>query len=187
MEIRYAYNPPVGAVKHSGSNDFSEGFIMSKVFMSKVVAAVSLMGLSTLSSFVSAEAFVSYKEVPGVVAGVNPVESTITITTEEGVTKTFNVIKGAKVATVKGRAMSLSSLEKGDTVVLKNRVSNPIAGEIKGKILAINEKDMTVKLREHNTQNIVHVKFTDSTGVSAAESVSNLRRGNDLVVPLAAK
>ncbi|MDF3013794.1 MAG: hypothetical protein K0Q78_1998, partial [Cellvibrio sp.] len=60
-------------------------------------------------------------------------------------------------------------------------------GEIKGKILAINEKDMTVKLREHNTKNIVHVKFTDSTGVSAADSVANLRRGNDLVVPLATK
>jgi hypothetical protein len=177
----------VGAVKHSGLNYFPEGSIMSKMFISKVIAAASLISLSTLSTQVSAEAFVSYKEIPGVVAGVNPVESTITITTKDGVTKTFNVIKGAKVATTKGRAMSLSTLAKGDTVVLKNRVSDPIAGEIKGKILAINEKDMTVKLREHNTKNIVHVKFTDSTGVSAADSVANLRRGNDLVVPLATK
>jgi hypothetical protein len=70
---------------------------------------------------------------------------------------------------------------------LKNRVSNPVAGEIKGKILAINAKDMSVRLREQNTRDVVHVKFTESTGVSATESFSNLRRGNDLVVPLAAK
>lgn len=111
---------------------------MSTLSISKLVAVVSLAGLSTLSAYSNAEAFASYKEVPGVVTGVNPDESTITITTEEGVKKTFNVIKGAKVATTKGRVMTLGALEKGDTVVLKNRVSAP-AGDIKGNVLSANQ------------------------------------------------
>ena len=87
----------------------------------------------------NAEAFASYKEVPGVVTKVDAVESTITIKTEDGATKTFNVIKGAKVATEKGRTMSLGSLGKGDTVVLKNRVSSPIASESKAQVLSANQ------------------------------------------------
>ncbi|MEN0039176.1 MAG: hypothetical protein AAGC78_19005 [Cellvibrio sp.] len=110
---------------------------MSKSSFSKFVAFASLVSLSTLSAYSSAEAFASYKEVPGVVTGVNPEESTITITTDEGVKKTFNVIKGAKVATTKGRVMTLGALEKGDTVVLKNRVSTP-AGDIKENTLSAN-------------------------------------------------
>jgi len=112
---------------------------MSKSFISKVVAVVSLASLSTLSVTVNAEAFVSYKEVPGVVTKVDAVESTITIKTEDGATKTFNVIKGAKVATEKGRTMSLGTLAKGDTVVLKNRVSTPIASEAKAQVLSANK------------------------------------------------
>jgi hypothetical protein len=112
---------------------------MSKSFVSNVFAVASLVGLSTLSAYSSAEAFASYKEVPGVVTGVNPSESTITITTEAGVSKTFNVIKGAKVATTKGRVLTLGTLTKGDTVVLKNRVSTPVAGDIKGNVLSVNK------------------------------------------------
>lgn len=96
---------------------------MSNSFVSKVVAAVSLVSLSTLSVMANAEAFASYQEVPGVVTKVDSAESTITIKTEDGVTKTFSVLKNAKVATEKGRTMSLNSLAKGDTVVLKNRIS----------------------------------------------------------------
>ena len=112
---------------------------MSKSFVAKVVAVASLVSLSTLSVMANAEAFASYKEVPGVVMGVNSVDSTITITTKEGESKTFNVIQGAKVATRKGRVMSLSALEKGDTVVLKNRVSSPIASEAKEPVLSANK------------------------------------------------
>lgn len=112
---------------------------MSKSFVAKVVAAVSFASLSTLSVMANAEAFASYKEVPGVVTKVDAVESTITIKTEDGATKTFNVIKGAKVATEKGRTMSLGSLGKGDTVVLKNRVSSPIASESKAQVLSANQ------------------------------------------------
>ena len=112
---------------------------MSKSFVAKVVAVVSLASLSTLSVLANAEAFASYKEVPGVVTKVDAVESTITIKTEDGATKTFNVIKGAKVATEKGRTMSLGSLGKGDTVVLKNRVSSPIASEAKAQVLSANQ------------------------------------------------
>lgn len=109
---------------------------MSTSFVSKVVAVVSLASLSTLSVMANAEAFASYKEVPGVVSKVDAVESTITIKTKDGATKTFNVVKGAKVATEKGRAMTLGSLAKGDTVVLKNRVSTPVAGETKAQVLS---------------------------------------------------
>jgi hypothetical protein len=109
---------------------------MSKSFVSKVVAVVSLASLSTLSVMANAEAFASYKEVPGVVTKVDSVENTITITTEDGSTKTFSVLKGAKVATEKGRTMSLGSLAKGDTVVLKNRVSTPVAGDAKAQVLS---------------------------------------------------
>lgn len=112
---------------------------MSKSFVAKVVAVVSFASLSTLSITANAEAFASYKEIPGVVTKVDAVESTITIKTEGGATKTFNVIKDAKVATEKGRAMSLGTLAKGDTVVLKNRVSTPIAGESKEKVLSANK------------------------------------------------
>lgn len=112
---------------------------MSKSFVAKAVTVVSLLGLSTLSVMANAEAFASYKEVPGVVTKVDAVESTITIKTEDGATKTFNVIKGAKVATEKGRTMSLGSLGKGDTVVLKNRVSSPIASENKAQVLSANQ------------------------------------------------
>jgi hypothetical protein len=112
---------------------------MSKSFVTKVIAVVSLSSLSTLSVMANAEAFASYKEVPGVVTKVDAIESTITIKTEEGMTKTFNVVKGAKVATEKGRAMSLGALAKGDTVVLKNRVSNPIASETKEQVLSANK------------------------------------------------
>lgn len=112
---------------------------MSKSFVVNVVAVVSLTIMSTLSTTVNAEAFASYKEVPGVVTKVDAVESTITIKTEDGATKTFNVIKGAKVATEKGRAMSLGALAKGDTVVLKNRVSTPIASETKEQVLSANK------------------------------------------------
>ncbi len=107
---------------------------MSKSFVSKVVAVVSLASLSTLSVMANAEAFASYKEVPGVVTKVDSAESTITITTEDGVTKTFAVLKDAKVATEKGRTMSLGSLAKGDTVVLKNRVSTPAADVTKAQL-----------------------------------------------------
>ena len=109
---------------------------MSKSFVSKVVAVVSLASLSTLSVVANAEAFASYKEVPGVVTEVDAAESTITIKTEDGVTKTFNVLKDAKVATEKGRAMSLGSLAKGDTVVLKNRVSTP-AADVKAQVTSV--------------------------------------------------
>lgn len=109
---------------------------MSKSFVSKVIAVASLASLSTLSVMVNAEAFASYKEVPGVVSKVDAAESTITITTDDGATKTFNVIKNAKVATEKGRAMTLGSLAKGDTVVLKNRVTTPVAGETKAQVLS---------------------------------------------------
>lgn len=111
---------------------------MSKSFISKSVAVFSLIGLTTLSISAGAESFSSYKQVPGVVKAVDTKESTITITTEEGTTKTFSVMKGAKVATEKGRAMSLSSLQKGDTVVLKNRVAGAVAGELKSKALTAN-------------------------------------------------
>lgn len=107
---------------------------MSKSFVSKVVAVVSFAGLSTLSVMANAEAFASYQEVPGVVSKVDSAESTITITTKEGVTQTFNVLKGAKVATTKGRTMSLDALAKGDTVVLKNRVSTPAADVTKAQL-----------------------------------------------------
>ena len=112
---------------------------MSKSFVAKVAVVASLISLSTLSVMANAEAFASYKEVPGVVTKVDATESTITIKTEDGATKTFNVTKGAKVATEKGRAMSLGALEKGDTVVLKNRVSNPIASETKEQVLSANK------------------------------------------------
>ena len=104
---------------------------MSKSFVSKVVAVVSLASLSTLSVMANAESFASYKEIPGVVTEVNSAESTITITTKDGATQTFNVLKDAKVATEKGRTMSLGALAKGDTVVLKNRVSTPVASAAK--------------------------------------------------------
>lgn len=109
---------------------------MSKSFVSKVVAVVSLASLSTLSAIANAEAFASYKEVPGVVTKVDSVENTITITTNEGVSKTYNVVKGAKVATEKGRTMSLGALTKGDTVVLKNRVTTPVASATKAQVLS---------------------------------------------------
>lgn len=112
---------------------------MSKSLVAKVVAVVSFASLSTLSVMANAEAFAAYKEVPGVVTKVDAVESTITIKTEDGATKTFNVIKGAKVATEKGRTMSLDTLAKGDTVVLKNRVSTPIASETKEQVLSANK------------------------------------------------
>ena len=111
---------------------------MAKSFASKSAAVFSLLLMTTLSCVVSAESFSSYKKVPGVVKAVDAAESTITITTEEGVTKTYSVIKGAKVATEKGRVMSLSSLQKGDTVILKNRVSNTVASEVKSKTLTAN-------------------------------------------------
>ncbi|WP_039918305.1 hypothetical protein [Cellvibrio mixtus] len=159
--------------------------------MTKVpfVKALALISLVSLSSFASAYSFVSYKEVPGVVQSVSEAASTITIKTEAGETKTFNVVKGAKVATTKGRAMKLASLREGDTVTLKNRVSTPVAGEIKGKILAVNSEDLTVKLREHNTQNVLHVKFNEevrATGIGS-ESFASLRSGNELVVRADAK
>lgn len=152
----------------------------------KKLAAVALLGLS---SFANAYSFVSYKEVPGVVKSVNKTASTITIKTESGETKTYNVIQGAKVATTKGRKMKLASLKEGDTVVLKNRVSNPVAGEIKGKILAVDEKDLTVTMREHDTQNVLHVKFTEEVRTSGigSQSFASLRSGNDLVVRTDAK
>ncbi len=159
---------------------------MTKVPFVKTLALVSLV---SLSSFASAYSFVSYKEVPGVVQSVSEAASTITIKTEAGETKTFNVVKGAKVATTKGRAMKLASLREGDTVTLKNRVSTPVAGEIKGKILAVNSEDLTVKLREHKTQNVLHVKFNEevrATGIGS-ESFASLRSGNELVVRADAK
>jgi len=112
---------------------------MSKSFVAKVVAIASLVSLSTLSVMANAEAFATYKKVPGVVTKVDAAESTITIKTEDGATKTFNVIKGAKVATEKGREMSLNTLKEGDTVVLKNRVSTPIASEAKDQVLSANK------------------------------------------------
>lgn len=159
---------------------------MTKVPFVKTLALVSLV---SLSSFASAYSFVSYKEVPGVVQSVSEAASTITIKTEAGETKTFNVVKGAKVATTKGRAMKLASLREGDTVTLKNRVSTPVAGEIKGKILAVNSEDLTVKLREYKTQNVLHVKFNEevrATGIGS-ESFASLRSGNELVVRADAK
>lgn len=159
---------------------------MTKVPFVKTLALLSLVGFSSLAS---AYSFVSYKEVPGTVKSVNETESTITIKTEAGETKTFNVIQGAKVATTKGRVMKLASLKEGDTVVLKNRVSDPVAGEIKGKILAVNSKDLTVKLREHGTQNVLHVKFNEEVRTKGigSESFANLRSGNELVVRADAK
>lgn len=159
---------------------------MRKAPFFKVLALVSL---ASLSSFASAYTFVSYKEVPGTVQAVSESASTITIKTEAGETKTFNVVQGAKVATVKGRSMTLAALKEGDTVILKNRISNPVAAEIKGKILAVDAKDLTVKLREHNTQNVLHVKFNESvraTGIGS-ESFTSLRSGNELVVRTDAK
>lgn len=157
---------------------------MSKVVFSKVIAVASLIGLS---SFASAEAYVSYKEVPGVVADVNAVNNSITINTKDGATKTYSVKKSAKVATEDGRVVALGSLEKGDTVRLKSRATTPVSGEIKGKILSINSAEKTVKLREENTQNIVHVKFIENTSTSANETFANLHVGNNLVVPFAGK
>lgn len=159
---------------------------MSKVPFVKTLALVSLV---SLSSFASAYSFVSYKEVPGTVKSVSEAESSITIKTEAGETKTFNVVQGAKVATTKGRVMKLAALREGDTVILKNRMSTPVAAEIKGKIIAVNSKDLTVKLREHNTQNVLHVKFNDevlSSGIGS-ESFASLRSGNELVVRTDAK
>lgn len=152
----------------------------------KTLALVSLVGCSSLAS---AYSFVSYKEVPGVVKSVSAAASTITIKTEAGEVKTFNVTQGAKVATAKGRTMKLGALKEGDAVILKNRISNPVAGEIKGKILAVNSQDLSVKLQEHGTQNILHVKFNEdvrTTGIGS-ESFTNLRSGNELVVRTDAK
>ena len=157
---------------------------MSKVVLSKVIAVASLISLSSLAS---AEAYVSYKEVSGVIAGVSTLDHSITINTKDGATKTYNVTKSTKVATEDGHVVSLASLEKGDAVRLKSRASTPISGEIKGKILSINSVEKTIKLREENTQNIVHVKFTENTGTSANETFANLHIGNNLVVPFAAK
>lgn len=103
---------------------------MSKSFISKFVAVASLTALSTLSVMANAEAFSSYREVPGVVTSVDAEESTITITTEDGVSETFNVVKGAKIATEQGRVLSLAKLGKGSTVVLKNRVFSAAADNV---------------------------------------------------------
>src|SRR6218665_1668019 len=97
---------------------------MSKSVISKLVAVVSLV---SLSSFVSAEAYVSYKEVPGVVTSVDAVKSTVTVTTNDGSSKVFNVSQNVKVTTKTGGQLSLSSLKKGHTVLLKNRITQPVA------------------------------------------------------------
>lgn len=103
---------------------------MTKSSAIKSLAVFSLAALTTLSVAANAESYSTYKQqVPGVVQKVDSAASTITIKTEDGVTKTFNVLKDAKVATEKGRAMTLGSLQKGDTVILKNRTSTPVAGK----------------------------------------------------------
>lgn len=112
---------------------------MSKLFAAKVIAIASIASLSVLPLMANAEAFATYKEVPGVVSKVDTLKSTITIKTEEGATKTFNVMKDARVATEKGRVMSLNTLAKGDTVVLKNRVVATAVSETKDQVLSANK------------------------------------------------
>ncbi len=158
---------------------------MSKVSAIKIIPVTFLTLMTTLSSIASAAVFVSYREVPAVITNVNSTDRTLTVETAEGATQTIYVAPKVKVATEEGRVLSLSSLKKGHNIVLKSRVSAPAVGEVKGKVLAVNAENSTVKVREHSTQNIVHVTFTNDTSISSNEFLASLRKGSDVTVSLA--
>ncbi|ACE84024.1 hypothetical protein [Cellvibrio japonicus] len=157
--------------------------------MLKPLVSAAVFGLVSFASVAQAADFVSHREVSGVITKINAAKHTMTVMTEQGKTENFSIAPHARVATVKGKNLSLSRLEIGHSVTLKQRFQ-PLAGsEIKGEILAINHSDLSVKIREMNSGNILHVKFDEqahSTGIGA-NSFENLRRGNDLVVRNTAK
>lgn len=90
--------------------------------MLKSAIAASLVSLSIFATTANAGSLVSYKEIAGVITNVDASSRIISVTTKEGISKTYNVSESAKVVTTKGTKLNLSLLSKGDTVVLKQRV-----------------------------------------------------------------
>lgn len=103
--------------------------------MLKSVIAASLVSLSVFATTATASSLVSYKEIAGVIVGVDEAAKTISITTKEGLSKTYNLSESAKVVTSQGTKLKLSLLSKGDTVVLKQRVDALADNNIKDNVI----------------------------------------------------
>jgi hypothetical protein len=103
--------------------------------MLKSVITASLVSLSVFATAANANPLISYKEIAGVVTGVDAAARTISVTTKEGASKTFNVSESAKVVTAKGTKLNLSLLSKGDTVVLKQRIDVVATNNLKDNVI----------------------------------------------------
>lgn len=103
--------------------------------MLKSVIAASLVILSVFATTANASSLVSYKEIAGVIVGIDETAKTISITTKEGHNKTYNLSETAKVVTSKGTKLNLSLLSKGDTVVLKQRVDSLADNNLKDNVI----------------------------------------------------
>lgn len=103
--------------------------------MLKSFIAASLVSLSVFAATTNASSLVSYKEISGVVSGVDTTARTISVTTKEGAVKTYNLSETAKVVTSKGTKLDLATLSKGDTVVLKQRIDALADNTVKGNVI----------------------------------------------------
>lgn len=103
--------------------------------MLKSVIAASLVSLSVFAATANASSLVSYKEIVGVVISVDETARTISVTTKEGLNKTYNLSETAKVVTNYGTKLNLSRLSKGDSVVLKQRVEALADNNVKDNVI----------------------------------------------------
>lgn len=103
--------------------------------MLKSFIAASLVSLSVFAATANASSLVSYKEIVGVITSVDASARTISVTTKEGVNKTYNISETAKVVSNHGAKLKLSLLSKGDSVVLKQRVDSLADNNIKDKVI----------------------------------------------------
>jgi hypothetical protein len=151
--------------------------------MLKNIFAASLISLSLLATSANAYSVVTYKRVSGTLASVDTQNSTITLTTEDGISKTFPMDVDAKVVVKSGRAYSLAQLESGLPVVLKQRFLTPLDREVKGTIMSINKANHSLKIFDKTTNEMLEVKFDEKVEISGDEvsSFKDLRVGHEFL------
>ena len=156
--------------------------------MLKLLTATSVV-LLTLANVANAYTLVSSQKTAGTITNIDANQKTFTVEKRDGSIAVFALSENGTIATNKGKTLSVDDLKIGNTVILRKNVNLPVAGEIKGQVLAVNSLDSTIKVLEESTQNILNIKLDDNVVVSGSgvDSLKNLQRGNELIVRNTAK
>ncbi|MFL0795961.1 MAG: hypothetical protein K6L73_00510 [Cellvibrionaceae bacterium] len=151
----------------------------------------TLLITALMSSFANAYSIISTEKSRGIIDSINTAENTIAIINKEtGTTEVLPFSNSSKVIIDGSVSTNLSLLESGQNVVVKTRKVSPTKRKIEGKIVAVNHKQHTAKIREVKSNKVVKVKFHEHARVSGLDNANNfsdLRRGQSIVASYSAE